>query len=57
MKIKFTGYYNIPEENRPDDRGTVDVWLLGHIAEVIAKGPESDDIYEKLKLSWEVYYD
>jgi hypothetical protein len=53
MKIKFTGVIELPEV--PDERGTVDVWLLNIIEEIIENGPELDDIYDKLNLSWEVY--
>lgn len=54
MRIKFTGYYTIPPEDVPDERGSVDVWLLNHIRRTIERGPELDDIYDHLELSWEV---
>lgn len=53
MLIKFTGYMLIPSKDIPDDRGSVDVWLLNFIESTIENGPESDDIYENLALSWE----
>ncbi len=54
MRIKFTGYFTISEEDTPDERGTVDVWLLGHLKETIEAGPEIEDIYQALELSWDV---
>ncbi len=51
MRVRFTGYYDLPET--PEDRGAVDVWLLNHIENVIAQGPELHDIFEALELSWE----
>lgn len=54
MRIKFTGYFTIPEEDKPDECGTVDVWLLGHLQEVIQAGPEIEDIFTALELSWDV---
>lgn len=52
MKVKFTGYITL--EDGIDDRGTVDNWTVCSIQEIIEAGPELDDIYEKLQLSWEV---
>lgn len=55
MRIKFTGYWNIPPEGAVlDDRGSVDIWLLNFIKETIEAGPETDNIYEALELSWEI---
>ncbi len=54
MRIKFTGYYNIPPEDVPDERGSVDAWLVSHIGDVIKMSPEIEDIYQGLELSWEV---
>lgn len=52
MKINFSGSVEI--EDGADDRGTVDNWLVCTIKEIIDKGPELDEIYEGLSLSWEV---
>ena len=54
MRIKFTGYWNIPPEDVPDERGTVDVGLVGHIHEILERGPEIEDIFSNLELSWDV---
>jgi hypothetical protein len=52
MKIKFTGEIEIPDG--ADDRGTVDFWVIQTIEQIIQDGPESDDIYDKLKLTWDI---
>lgn len=51
MKVKFVGEIELPFA---DDRGSYDIWLVTHIADIIEAGPELDDIYEKLKLSWSI---
>lgn len=33
-------------------RGCIDIWLLNAIQNIIEEGPETDDIYENLKLQW-----
>lgn len=54
MKIKFTGLWELPDEDAPDDRGSVDLWLIRHIAAMIEEGPETDDVYDNLYLRWEI---
>jgi len=49
MKIKFTGTINLPYA---DDMGSYDIWLINTIQDIIEAGPETDDIYDKLSLSW-----
>lgn len=50
MKIRFTGEIELPYA---DDRGSYDHWLISTIEEIIEEGPETDNIFEKLNLSWE----
>lgn len=52
MKIKFSGEVEFNE--KPDDRGTVDVWLINAIRDAITAGPELDDVFANLNLSWKV---
>lgn len=52
-RVHFTGYVDLDLDGA-DDRGTVDIWLINAIADTIKEGPETDDIYEKLSLEWEV---
>lgn len=33
MRIKFTGYMDIPKGQEPDDRGSIDIWLANHLQE------------------------
>ena len=58
MKIRFQGEVDLPFA---DDRGSYDIWLLDAIEQAlfsrmystVKEGPETDDIYTKLNLSWE----
>lgn len=50
MRITFKGSIELPFA---DDRGSYDIWLIDAIQEAIENGPELDDIYEALGLSWE----
>lgn len=52
MKIRFTGIVDIGPA--PDDRGSVDIWVLNEIEAAIHTGPETYDVYDALVLSWEV---
>ena len=50
MKITFIGSIDLPFA---DDRGSYDIWLIQTLQEIIEKGPEIEDIYQALSLSWE----
>jgi hypothetical protein len=50
MRIKFTGYVDFPDP-RPDDRGSVDHWLVHTFME--AGLEDTDTAFEMLKLTWE----
>jgi len=49
--IKFKGEVELPYA---DDRGSYDHWLVGTIKEAIEAGPETDNIFEALNLSWKI---
>lgn len=54
MRIRFEGYFNIPEGREPDDAGSIDNWLVDHVGYIINNARETSDVYDKLDLTWEV---
>lgn len=49
--VKFQGTVELEDA---DDRGTYDIWLVRAIQKAIETGPEIDDVYQKINLSWEI---
>lgn len=57
MKIIFTGHFDIPESDKPDDRGTIDNWLVRHLEEAVKKGRRTESglgALDILHIRWSV---
>lgn len=52
MRIRFEGFWDVPDSGTPDESGNIDIWLLEHIKNTIIAGPETDDVYSNLGLQW-----
>lgn len=55
MKIRFVGEVEFDEA--PDDRGSIDNWLVRAIEEAVENGADTEtglEVLHILKLSWEV---
>lgn len=54
MKIIFTGEFDIPDSDVPDDVGSVDNWLGRFITAAVDEAAEQDNLFDTLKLKWSI---